>query len=77
MRRLRQDAAEVGLPEAERLGSHSLRRGMARDIVDSGGSLATLLRAGDWTSSAFVQYLRDNQMEELAASLLVDHSDSE
>ena len=51
---------------------------MARDIVDSGGSLATLLRAGDWTSSAFVQYLRDNQVEELAAlSLLVDHSDSE
>ncbi|CAK0815256.1 unnamed protein product [Prorocentrum cordatum] len=26
---------------------------MARDIVDAGGGLATLLRAGDWASSAF------------------------
>ncbi|CAK0793703.1 unnamed protein product [Prorocentrum cordatum] len=67
VKRLRQDAVEVVLPDPERLGSHSLRRGMAGDIVDGGGSLANLLRAGDWTSSAFVQYLSKNQVEELAA----------
>ena len=31
---------------------HALRRGMARAIVDAGGSLATLLRAALWTRGA-------------------------
>lgn len=75
---LRRDAAAVGIPEAGLLGSHALRRGMARDIVDAGGSLATLLRAGEWRSGAFAAYLRDHQVEDCAvAQLLVDHSDSE
>jgi hypothetical protein len=46
--RLRSLAVEVGIPLADQLGTHALRRGMARDIVDAGGSLATLLRAGEW-----------------------------
>ena len=51
---------------------------MARDIVDGGGSLAVLLRAGGWKSAAFVQCLRDHQVEECAASqVLIEHSDSE
>ena len=75
---LRKYAAAVGLPEHDRLGSHALRRGMARDILDAGGSLAALLKAGDWKSAAYVVYLRENQAEESAISrLVVDHSDSE
>jgi hypothetical protein len=75
---LRRHAAILGYPASQRLGSHSLRRGMARDIVDAGGSLAVLLRAGDWRSSAFLRYLRDHQVEECAVSqLAIDHSDSE
>ena len=51
---------------------------MARDIVDAGGSLATLMLAGDWKSAAFARYLRHNQVEERAvADLLIDHSDSD
>ena len=51
---------------------------MARDIVDAGGSLASLLRAGDWKSAAFLRYLRENQTEEKAVTdLIIDHSDSE
>ena len=75
---LRRLTAAVGIPNAQRLGSHALRRGMARDILDAGGTLSKVLRAGDWRSAAFVQYLRENQSQELAiASLVIDHSDSE
>ena len=42
---------------AENYGLHSLRRGAAQSLVDSGSSLATLLRAGGWKSSAFTAYL--------------------
>ena len=51
---------------------------MAQDIIDAGGSLATLLRAGEWRSNAFAVYLRDHQVEERAISeLVIQHSDSE
>ena len=76
--RLRELASECGLQSPELIGSHSLRRGMARDIVDAGGSLSTLLHEGDWKSAAVVQYLRENQVEERAvADMLIDHSESE
>ena len=76
--RLRSFASQLGIPSADKLGTHALRRGMARDVLDAGGSLATLMRAGDWRSAAYVQYLRDNQVEECAAAqLLIDHSDSD
>ena len=75
---LRDHASALGIANAGSLGSHSLRRGMASDIIDAGGSLAVLLKAGDWRSAAFLQYLRDHQIEETAASqLLIAHSDSE
>jgi len=51
---------------------------MARGIVDAGGTLATLLRAGEWRSAAFTAYLREHHAEEGAvANLVIDHSDSE
>ena len=78
VRDLRNAASILGLKGAGTLGSHALRRGMARDIVDAGGNLATLLRAGDWRSAAFVAYLREHHAEESAISqLVIDHSDSE
>ena len=71
-------AERCGFDHAAALGTHAIRRGMAWDIIDAGGSLAVLLRAGDWRSAAYVQYLREHQVEESAASqLLIDHSDSE
>ena len=75
---MRVHAAAVNIPLASRLGSHALRRGVARDIVSAGGSLATLLRAGDWRSTAFAAYLGENQVEDQAvANLVIDHSDSD
>ena len=62
----------------ERFGTHAFRRGMAHDIVDHGGSLATLLEAGGWTSAAFKTYLRGAQAEDVAvASAIIQLSDSD
>ena len=41
---------------------------MAQDILDMGGSLAALLNAGDWASSAYLKYLRTSQTEDLAVA---------
>ena len=78
LRKLRELGASCGIANSDKLGTHVLRRGMARDIIDAGGSLATLLRAGDWKSASYIKYLREGQVEERAAAdLLIEHSDSE
>ena len=43
--------------EADEYGLHSLRRGAAQELVDRGGDLSVLLKAGGWRSSAFKSYL--------------------
>ena len=78
LQQLREDATALGYVDAHRLGSHAFRRGMARDIIDKGGSLAMLMRAGEWRSSAYIAYLREHQAEDACvANLLIDHSDSD
>ena len=46
-----------GVQDAAQFGLHAIRRGASQAIVDNGGDLATLLRAGGWRSSAFKSYL--------------------
>ena len=71
-------AKDVGFPDAEYVGTHSFRRGMAQNVLDNGGTLATLLKAGDWNSKAFQVYLRDTQLQDTAVSnLVISISDSE
>ena len=67
-RRVKELAAMAGIEGAQQFGTHSLRRGMAQDIMDMGGSLPTLLNAGDWASSAYLKYLRTSQTEDLAVA---------
>ena len=75
---IRRLAAAVGHPQSQYVGKHSFRRGMAQDILDNGGTLATLLRAGGWTSSAFQLYLRSEQIQDTAVGqLLLEISDSD
>ena len=71
-------AAKAGVEHAGRTGTHLLRRGMAQDLMDSTGSLAEVLRAGGWSSSAYLRYLRSTQMEDAAvAQIVLALSDSE
>ena len=75
---MRKDALELDVEGASALGSHAWRRGMAQDIIKAGGSLATLLRAGQWRSGAFRAYLQDNVLDEDAISkLVIEHSEDE
>ena len=50
-------ALEVrGIRLAKYYGVHSLRPGAARELVENGADLATLLKAGGWNSAAFRPY---------------------
>ena len=76
--KIREFAAAAKFPQAAQVGTHSFRRGLAQDIVDKGVSLATLLNAGGWTSTAFQVYLREEQIEDtVVGQFLVDMSESE
>ena len=54
-------------------GSHDFRRGHAVDMQLGGRSLAEILRAGEWSSPAFMKYL--NFMELEAGACLEAHLD--
>ena len=76
--KIKELAARIGIEDAQRYGTHALRQGMAQDILDMGGSLPALLRAGDWKSSAYLRYLRASQTDDLAiAQATICLSDSE
>ena len=54
---LRLALAHKGVARASEFGLHSLRRGAAQELADTGSDLATILKAGSWRSSAFRAYL--------------------
>ena len=54
------------VPNASAYGTHSLRRGHARDLLESGATLAEILRAGQWRSAAFMRYLNLADIEKVA-----------
>ena len=75
---LRSAAHLGGWAQVTKLGTHSIRQGAARAILEAGGSFSQLLRAGQWRSSTYKLYLDMGREETTAASiLLVDASDDE
>ena len=74
--RLRSLALDLGLPV--HFGWHSLRRGMARDLLDGGCSLGQLLYAGGWRSAAVLRYLTWPDVDSrVATDLVINESDSD
>ena len=53
----------MGIDHANSYWLHDLRRGHAQDMVDNGGRLCDILRAGEWTSPAFTSYLNLEAVE--------------
>lgn len=53
------------VPKAEWYGTHSFRRGHARDLSECGTPLALILRAGQWRSAAFAKYLDEAELEKV------------
>ena len=75
---LRSLARAGGWAQASKLGTHSVRRGAARAILEAGGSFSQLLRAGQWRSLAYKLCLDMGREETTAvSSLLTDASDDE
>ena len=68
---LRSAAHLGGWAQATKLGTHSVRRGAARAILEAGGSFSQLLRAGQWHSTAYKLYLDMGREETTAASPLL------
>ena len=56
----------LGVPNSLEYGLQSLRRGHAQQILDDGGTLADVLKAGQWASPAFLLYLDYTDVEQAA-----------
>ena len=69
LRHLRYMLARLAVPDAVKHRTHDLRRGHARDLVLNGRGLGEILRAGQWRSPAFLQYL---DLEELERDAVVE-----
>ena len=48
----------VGHPHPHEVGTRDFRRGAAQDIWESSRSVAAVLTAGEWSSSALMTYLK-------------------
>jgi hypothetical protein len=57
--RLRRILELLKVPGASMYGTHDLRRGHAEDMRESGCTLAEILAAGQWKTSAFLNYLNE------------------
>ena len=78
LRALREMLAALGVQGASLFRLHDLRRGHAKDLQESGATLAEILAAGEWRSCAFMAYLDRDALERDAvveAHLLESDSD--
>ena len=60
---LRDMLRQLNIPDAKLYRTHDLRRGHCQDLVDSGSTVAEILRAGQWKSAAFLQYVDMDDLE--------------
>ena len=75
-RQLRERLTWSGVKDAPAYSLHDFRRGHAMDLASAGGTLKTILAAGEWTSPAFLKYLDIAELEEQAVlQAHVDDSD--
>ena len=81
LRRTRELLAWLEVPDSHLYSTKAFRRGTARQMLASGSSLADILRAGQWNSSAFMLYLDKNEVDEAAIfdalDVFSDDSDEE
>ena len=65
---LRTALRHAGVANADAYGTHSFRRGHAQDIVEFGGRVTDILKAGDWQMPAWMRYLDVEKMERQAVA---------
>ena len=57
LKSLRNFLHRLAIPNPAMYRTHDFRRGHAQDLVENGASLGVILRAGQWKSPAFLEYL--------------------
>ena len=65
------------VPNATCYGTHDFRRGHAEDMRIAGCTLADILAAGQWKSSAFLKYLNEAELDRDLAFAVATESDAE
>ena len=66
---LRRRLAKLRVKHADEFRSHDFRRGHARDLQRNGARLGEILKAGEWSSPAFLKYL---DLDDLEANVVVE-----
>ena len=78
LRVLRSILEVLGVSDAALYRTHDLRRGHCMDLLESGAPLATILKASEWRSPAFLSYVDMEQLERDAViQAHLDDSDCE
>ena len=65
---LRSALRHAGIGDADAYGTHAFRRGHAQDIVEFGGRVTDILKAGDWQMPAWMKYLDVEKLERQAVA---------
>ena len=65
---LRSALRHAGVGNADAYGTHAFRRGHAQDIVEFGGRVTDILKAGDWQMPAWMRYLDVEKLERQAVA---------
>ena len=63
LRELRHLLGLIGVKEAGRHRTHDIRRGHAKDMQLNGATLYQILKAGEWSSPAFLKYMDMVELE--------------
>ena len=77
LRELKHDLAALGVPKAMFFTTKCFRRGSAMEILKRGGNLATVLKAGQWRSHAFLNYLEESEIDTLTLFQVVDDAEND
>ena len=62
-RQLKEDLRTIGVEDSHLFTPHGFRRGSAQEMHSRGASLAAILVAGGWRSSAFLTYLQQEKID--------------
>ena len=63
LRDFRDDLGACRVRDAERFNLKSFRAGCATDLAASGSTLASILEAGEWRSSALLKYISETEID--------------
>ena len=74
---LRKALTNINVVEAERYSTHCFRKGAATAILNSGATLAQIMKTGGWVSGSFKVYLDLHRAEEVSMKNILSNESPE